>query len=55
MVEPRDHPHVVFTPTNFPTMLGVGAFFFWWDNTVDGMGKEVRPRLTPGLRGKPRG
>jgi hypothetical protein len=33
---------------------GVGAFFVG-DGAVDGIGKEVRPRLTPGLRGRPRG
>ena len=38
----------------------VSAFFFFffvcvWDDTVDGIGKEVRPKLTPGLCGGPRG
>ena len=35
-------------------LLFVGAFFFFFcGETVDGKGKKVRPKLTPGLCGGP--
>jgi hypothetical protein len=39
--------------TRNPKKNSVGAFSCW--DTVDRIGKEVRPRLTPGLCGGPRG
>ncbi len=35
-------------------IIVMGAVFLW-DDTVDGIGKEVRSRLTPGLRDGPHG
>jgi hypothetical protein len=45
---------IIFSHYLYHILLWV-LFFFVGGGTVDGMGKEVRPRLTTGLRGGPHG
>ena len=50
---------MLYYSVNFNAILGIGGvgafFFFFCEDTVDRIGKEVRPRLTLGLCGGPRG